>query len=151
MRVITFLYVSAWGFWWLSGKEATCHCGKCRFDPWVRKIPWRRKCNPLQYSCLNIHEHRSLVGYSLWGHKVGYNLSTKRCKNVCLFNSWTSNKLFLIEFVFSSLTALDSPVKELVFIIRFTFGSQKNLCCWHQAGTSEFLTFWTSVFCFQIL
>ena len=21
-------------------------------DPWVRKIPWRRKCNPLQYSCL---------------------------------------------------------------------------------------------------
>ena len=22
------------------------------FDPWVRKIPWRRKCNPLQYSCL---------------------------------------------------------------------------------------------------
>ena len=22
-----------------------------RFDPWVRKIPWRRKCQ-LQYSCL---------------------------------------------------------------------------------------------------
>ena len=20
-------------------------------DPWVRKISWRRKCNPLQYSC----------------------------------------------------------------------------------------------------
>ena len=23
-----------------------------RFDPWVRKIPGRRACNPLQYSCL---------------------------------------------------------------------------------------------------
>ena len=23
-----------------------------RFDFWVGKIPWRRKCNPLQYSCL---------------------------------------------------------------------------------------------------
>ena len=23
-----------------------------RFDPWIRKIPWRRKCSPLQYSCL---------------------------------------------------------------------------------------------------
>ena len=23
-----------------------------RFDPWVGKIPWRRKSNPLQYSCL---------------------------------------------------------------------------------------------------
>ena len=22
------------------------------FDPWVRKIPWRRNGNPLQYSCL---------------------------------------------------------------------------------------------------
>ena len=38
-----------------SGKEPACQCRrlkKCRFDPWVRKIPWRRKCNPLQYSCL---------------------------------------------------------------------------------------------------
>ena len=25
---------------------------KCRFNPWVRKIPWRRACNTLQYSCL---------------------------------------------------------------------------------------------------
>jgi len=24
----------------------------CGFDPWVGKIPWKRKCNPLQYSCL---------------------------------------------------------------------------------------------------
>ena len=34
-----------------DGKE----CLQCRrpwFDPWVRKIPWRKKCNPLQYSCL---------------------------------------------------------------------------------------------------
>ena len=23
------------------------------FDSWVGKIPWRRKCNPLQYSCLD--------------------------------------------------------------------------------------------------
>ena len=22
------------------------------FDPWVRKIPWRRAWQPLQYSCL---------------------------------------------------------------------------------------------------
>ena len=22
------------------------------FSPWVRKILWRRECNPLQYSCL---------------------------------------------------------------------------------------------------
>ena len=26
---------------WLSGKEFSCQCRRCRFDPWVRKIPWR--------------------------------------------------------------------------------------------------------------
>jgi len=35
------------------------------FDPWVRKIPWRKHGNPLQYSYLdNPHGQRSLVGYS---------------------------------------------------------------------------------------
>ena len=31
---------------WLSGKESACQCKKlkrCRLDPWVGKIPWRRK------------------------------------------------------------------------------------------------------------
>jgi len=29
--------------WWLSGKESTCQCRNSGFDPWVGKIPWRRK------------------------------------------------------------------------------------------------------------
>ena len=37
---------------WLSGKELTCQCRRHRFDPWVRKIPWRRKRKLVQYSCL---------------------------------------------------------------------------------------------------
>ena len=37
---------------WLSGKESSCQCRRHGFDLWVGKIPWRRKCNPLQYSCL---------------------------------------------------------------------------------------------------
>ena len=40
------------------------------FDPWVRKIPWRRKW---QYTPVLVpgksHGQRSLVGYSPWGHK----------------------------------------------------------------------------------
>ena len=31
---------------------------RCSFDPWVGKIPWRRKCNPLQYCCLKNHMNR---------------------------------------------------------------------------------------------
>ena len=38
---------------WLSGKESACQSRRLRFDPWVGKIPWRRKwATPLQYSCL---------------------------------------------------------------------------------------------------
>ena len=32
-----------------SGKESTCQCRRyktCGFDPWVGKIPWRRKWHP---------------------------------------------------------------------------------------------------------
>ena len=40
---------------WLSGKESACQYRRCRklgLNPWIRKIPWRRAWQPLQYSCL---------------------------------------------------------------------------------------------------
>ena len=49
-----------------SGKELTCLCRKhkrCRFDPWVRKIPWRRTWQPTPVSLPGeSHGQRSLVG-----------------------------------------------------------------------------------------
>ena len=39
----------------VSFQEFICQCRRhtrCGFNPWVRKIPWRRKWQPLQYSCL---------------------------------------------------------------------------------------------------
>ena len=39
------------------------------FDPWVRKIPWRRKWQPTPlFLPGEFHGQRSLVGYSPWGH-----------------------------------------------------------------------------------
>ena len=38
-----------------SDKECSCQCRrhkKCRFDPWVGRISWKREWLPLQYSCL---------------------------------------------------------------------------------------------------
>ena len=32
--------------WWLIGKESTCQWGRRRFDPWSRKIPWKKKWQP---------------------------------------------------------------------------------------------------------
>ena len=55
---------------WLSGKESACQCRRCGFNPWVRKIPWRRKWQPTPVSLSGeAHGQKSLVGFSLWGHK----------------------------------------------------------------------------------
>jgi len=56
-----------------SSKESTYQsrrCKICRLDPWVGKIPWRRKwlCTPV-FLPGESHAQKSLVGYSLWGHK----------------------------------------------------------------------------------
>ena len=40
------------------------------FDPWVRKIPWRRAWQPVPvFLPEESHGQRSLAGYSLWGRK----------------------------------------------------------------------------------
>ena len=41
---------------------------KCRFDPWFRKIPWRRKWQPtLVFLPGESHGQGSLVGYTVHG------------------------------------------------------------------------------------
>ena len=56
-----------------SGKESACQCRRhkrCRFDPCVGKIPWRRKLQPTPvFLSGKSHGQRSLVGYSPWGYK----------------------------------------------------------------------------------
>ena len=32
--------------WWLSGKNYVFQWRRCRFSPWVKKLPWRRKWQP---------------------------------------------------------------------------------------------------------
>ena len=40
------------------------------FNPWVGKIPWRRKWQPAPvFLPGESHGQRSLAGYSPWGHK----------------------------------------------------------------------------------
>ena len=63
------------------------NCLQCRrhrrhtFDPWVRKIPWRRAWQPtLVFLPGESHELRSLLGYSPKGRKE------------LVANSWTQLK-----------------------------------------------------------
>ena len=56
-----------------GGKELANQCRKhkkCGFDPWVRKIPWRRKWQHIpEFLPGESHEQRSLVGCSPCGHR----------------------------------------------------------------------------------
>ena len=68
-----------------SGKEPACQCRRHkrdRFNSWVREIPWRRECKPLQYSCLE-----NPMGRGAWWatvHMVAkiYNGSMQANRNV---------------------------------------------------------------------
>ena len=65
---------------WLSGKESACQCRRHKFDPWVRKIPWRRKwqLTPVFFPGKS-HGQRILEDYSPWGYRrVKHDLATKQ-------------------------------------------------------------------------
>ena len=71
----TYIYVSDLGVLsrWCSGKEPTCQCMRYKrrkFNPWIRKIPWRRKWKPTAvFLPGKSHGQRSLVGCSPWGRE----------------------------------------------------------------------------------
>ena len=82
------------------GKESTCQCRRCKqsmFDLWDEKIPWRRKWQPLQYSCLeNSMDRGAWQGNSPWSPKCQTRLSTHACIPV----TYILNMKFLKNFEF---------------------------------------------------
>ena len=56
--------------WWLRWYSIYLQCRRPGFDPWVGKIPWRRKWQSTPGLLPGkSHGLRSLVGYSAWGRK----------------------------------------------------------------------------------
>ena len=50
---------------WLGGNESACECRRHGFDPWIGKIPWRRKWQPTPvFLPEKLCGRRSLAGYS---------------------------------------------------------------------------------------
>ena len=91
-----------------AGEEPTCQCGRRkrpRFDPWVGKIPWRRKWQPTpvftSIYAWRIPWTERLVGCSLWGHKeldTTEWLSTHTCNLysfLCNSQKLDTTKMFL--------------------------------------------------------
>ena len=85
-------------FWWLSSKESASRCRKCGFNPWVWKIPWRRKWLPtLVFLPVEFHGQRSLESYSPWGCKE---LNT--AESLTHTHTHTHNSMFNILRIFQS-------------------------------------------------
>ena len=56
--------------WWFIGKESTCQCRRCGFDPRVGKIYWRRKWQPTPvFLPGKSHGQRIPADYSRWSYK----------------------------------------------------------------------------------
>ena len=61
-----------WGLglpWWLRWQRIHLQCRRPRFDPWVRKILWRREwlLTPV-FLPGEFYAQKSLAGYNLWVH-----------------------------------------------------------------------------------
>ena len=92
---------------WLPGKESTCQCRRFKFDPWVRKIPWKRKCPPIPaFLSGKFHGQRNLAGYSPWGHRVRHDwLSTHMHAHILtLYLVIFENSLILVAFFYIQIS-----------------------------------------------
>ena len=93
-------------------QEITCNAGDKVSVPGSGRPPGERNGNPLQYFRLgNPMDRGSLVGYSLWGHRIGHNLATKP----------------------------PAPYINMIFILIYILASLKNVL--HQEVTINFLKF----------
>ena len=76
------------------GLRICLQCRKAGFNPWVRKIPWRREWQPTPVLLPGeSHGQRSLVGYSPWGGKESD--TTERLHFHFSFNELNYCKVYL--------------------------------------------------------
>ena len=91
-----------WGFPdGASGKESSCQCRRCKrcwFNPWAGKIPWSRKWQPLQYSCLEHPMPRGAWGLQSTGSQRVKKQLSDRAHIVdlqCWVSFWCTAKWFI--------------------------------------------------------
>ena len=107
---------------WYSGKESACQCKRhkrCVFDPWVSKIPWRRKWQPTPvFFPGKFRGQRSLMGYNPWG-----------CKELDMtdwtFMQWVITEKSFHVLIFHCLCSCFCPLSN--FFLFFTSEFRESL------------------------
>ena len=86
--------------WWLRQWSVCLQCRRPGFNPWVGKIPWRRKWQPTPVLLPGkFHGQRSLVGYSPWDGKESD--TTERLHSLCVNSQATvgPQQLLQVQFI----------------------------------------------------
>ena len=93
-----------------------------RFDPWARKIPWRRKRQPTPvFLPGKSHRQKSLVGYSLWTGRVRHDLATKHHKLMLTLKNLDTTDNQKKKFKTCYSMAQKSPL--MIFSFTFTLST----------------------------
>ena len=122
-------YTAWWGLPVWRGKEPTCQCRRHRFDPWVRKIPWRRKWQPTPvFLPGQFRGQRSLTGYSPWGHR-----QTDTTEHTCMLTAWSIPTLLSLgkeETQCASTPLCPRQVCISATVLQFQWDSQPKCRSW---------------------
>ena len=72
---------------WRSGKESARQCWRCRFDPWIGKIPCRRRWQPMPVLLPEIISWTEEPGglRSMGSQRIRYNWATKQQQQCLCF------------------------------------------------------------------
>ena len=101
---------------WLSDKESACQYRRHRVSPVIRKIPWRRKCQPMPaFLPEKSHGQKSLAGYGPWGHKESD--TTEVTEHSALTETYRRNCNNLREL-------------ELTLVAEYSLKKMKGLSIW---------------------
>ena len=122
--------------WWFHGKESTCQYRRRKrhgFDPWVRKIPWKRKWQPIPaFLPGKSHGQRSLAGYSPWDQKES-NMTEWACTHAFLLLWLSRIYCFSLSSLILSLFYLICYWTPLVY---FSLQLLYSSALWLLFGTS---------------
>jgi len=132
--LLTFIIMSFPGN--TSGKEPTCQCRKhkrCRFNPWVGKIPWRRPWQPQSLGWEDPLEeamatHSSILAWRIqWTEKSGPLRSIGLQRVRPDWNYLAPMQVIIIKYHLSLVTFLSHCMNTSSFI----FSLATYLCLWN--------------------
>ena len=137
-----------------SGKESACQFRRhkrCRCNPWVPKIPWRRPCQPTPvFLPGKSHRQRSLAVYSPWGCKESdmteSDLSSHSlsCVNLTSEGSRSSHAIILVDVFWAPTYDIFRELLWPVFSLTVIF---KKICYLHAPNMwIQLQVWWTSVY-----